>query len=594
MFGNKTYFDGFTWNMFPKANQISNTFTYEFWVKAEEEQLLDAERSLGNDGLIGKRYLVGPNFYPYGAAGCGISVGTNGISVYEHSVNHIPARLVYPYDFSSWQHVAIVSDNRKLRLYINGQHRKDEGADCVVDHLFPSLCLGGHQYGAFKGEVSEFRLWSTTRTEAELKANMRRKLNGMEKGIYFYRDVERGIVVQNEVVKNIAVSMIMPSHNRCPLNYFSLLCLDKQQFPLDQMEVVFLDDNSSDATATLYELINPGYSFIYVQSRKNMGRSKIRNMGARIAAGSTFIFIDAEMICSPDFVGNHVEHHLSGDRKVISGALKLKRIFTIIDPEFSLQQIDQLKECYSNHPVAGKLIDRFIEGDRTEVQLLPFDMMFDSTHLKKWNYSTPFYENILMNYGDKFENFHFPWMNLITNNASMTRRLFEEIGGFDENFLGFGWEDWELGYRAAQNGAIFIHDDSVINFHQDHSIPSDNISQARQNYLKFCEKYPEDKAVKLLALTMLPGPDPFNDLSEYLTEYNRLKAQYPQRFKAFYKYVDLAINLLPQRLLADDKEFTMDKFISKEEKAAVQKEVSIIRKMSTSPKLIELYKRLSK
>ncbi|MCM3748797.1 glycosyltransferase [Paenibacillus pasadenensis] len=581
-------FDGAEWIVFQKSCEIQNTFTYEFWVKAEEEQVLDLEKSAGNDGLTGKKYLVGPDLYPYGAAGCGISVGTNGIAIYEHSDNHIPARLVYPYHFSDWTHVAVVSDHKKLRLYINGRLVKEEGAACVIQHLHPSLCLGGHQYGTFKGQVSDFRLWSTVRTEYELKTSMLAKLNGDETGLYFYRDLHRGISVHQGKLKPIAVSIIMPSYNRCPLNHYALLSLNKQRFPLQQMEVIFLNDHSTDSTESLYRLLEPKYTFIYVHSLKNRGRAKIRNRGAKIAAGSTFIFIDADMICGPAFVKRHLAHHVQEDQKIVSGSLRMRRIYTIADREFSAEQIVQMKSSYSGHPIAPIHINRFIKEDHAQVQLLPLEMMFDPAHLNRWSSGIMNYESILSKYGSRFQQYQYPWMNLITNNVSMRRSFFEKLDGFDEHFQGFGWEDWELGYRAAGQGAAFIHDDSVINYHQEHPIAADTSLQAKRNYLKFHEKNPHDPAVKLLTLIMLPDPVGFTELSQYMTDYNNLKAAFPSRFKAFYSYMDSAIDALPERLKRENSNIPIQQSIQ------VSNELSIIQKKFAFPSVMEFYRRITR
>lgn len=597
MFDNKTlHFDGNELIRFQKTCDISNTFTYEFWVKAEEEQILDPERNVGADGLHGRKYVVGPDFYPVGAAGCGISVGTNGISVYEHCVNHLPARLVFPHDFSDWQHVAVVSDNKKLQLYINGHWIKEEGAVCKVDQLFPSLGLGGHFYGMFKGDVREFRLWSSARTGDEINAYLFSSLNGEEKDLYFYRDPDRGISVNYGIKRDLAVSVIIPSHNRYPLNHFSLLSLDRQHFPPQQMEVVFVDDASSDSTASVYEIVNPGYSLICVQLKSNRGRSKVRNLGASIAVGRTLIFVDAEMICDPEFISAHANHHLKGERNVVSGAMRSRRIYTVADPNYSPDQITNMKESYSGHPIAAPLIDRFIQGDRTPVQLLPFEMMFDPAHLQRWSFGNSYFENILSTYGTRFKHFQYSWINMITNNVSLTKRFFEEVGGFDGHFEGFGWEDWELGYRAAQKGAIFIHDDALINYHQEHPILPDNSMQSRQNYLKFCEKYPDDIEIKLLVLTMLPDWVTLPEINAYLSEIKQIRAIYSRRFKTFNQYVDTALNQLLDRL-QDHGEISLPvaaSVLSDVEESAVKDELFSIETLASFPRLLELHERLSR
>ncbi|MNC45308.1 Hyaluronan synthase [compost metagenome] len=185
---------------------------------------------------------------------------------------------------------------------------------------------------------------------------------------------------------------------------------------------------------------------------------------------------------------------------------------------------------------------------------------------------------------------------MITNNVSLTKRFFEETGGFDGRFEGFGWEDWEFGYRAAQHGAIFIHDDAVVNFHQEHPILPENRFESRRNFLRFCEKYYGELEIKLLALIMMPDFVTLPEINGYLTEYNSIRAIYPKRFRAFYHYVDTAVNMLLQRLW-DMEEMTLPvagSVLSAEEDMDVQADLSVIRELASFPKLVELYERLSK
>lgn len=46
-----------------------------------------------------------------------------------------------------------------------------------------------------------------------------------------------------------------------------------------------------------------------------------------------------------------------------------------------------------------------------------------------------------------------------------SRSLFEDVGGFDERFVGYGGEDWDLGYRAWNNGALLVHEPTAVAWH---------------------------------------------------------------------------------------------------------------------------------
>lgn len=45
------------------------------------------------------------------------------------------------------------------------------------------------------------------------------------------------------------------------------------------------------------------------------------------------------------------------------------------------------------------------------------------------------------------------------------RSLFDDLGGFDERFVGYGGEDWDLAYRAWNAGAVLVHERAAVAWH---------------------------------------------------------------------------------------------------------------------------------
>jgi GT2 family glycosyltransferase len=45
------------------------------------------------------------------------------------------------------------------------------------------------------------------------------------------------------------------------------------------------------------------------------------------------------------------------------------------------------------------------------------------------------------------------------------RSLFDDLGGFDERYVGYGGEDWDLGYRAWNAGAVLVHEREAVAWH---------------------------------------------------------------------------------------------------------------------------------
>ncbi len=47
--------------------------------------------------------------------------------------------------------------------------------------------------------------------------------------------------------------------------------------------------------------------------------------------------------------------------------------------------------------------------------------------------------------------------NFIDTCALYRKRLWEEVGGYDEQIICMGWEDWDFWLRVACHGGVFVH-----------------------------------------------------------------------------------------------------------------------------------------
>ena len=167
---------------------IQDTFTMEFWVNPTATRASTPETNSGVYGAGSQRYAIAPLFYSIGdgwSSGAGVSVGTNGISVFEHSGGYLPSLLVYDTDLSNWTHIAIVYNNKTPSLYINGQFVKTGLTSNAIVH--PSALLGGvANYGYFQGSLDDVRIWNVARTQTEIQANLNKTLTGTETGLAAY------------------------------------------------------------------------------------------------------------------------------------------------------------------------------------------------------------------------------------------------------------------------------------------------------------------------------------------------------------------------------------------------------------------------
>jgi len=181
----------------PLFTNIQNTFTIEFWAKPEATHVIDKQSRRGIFPTPSKRFAITPVFGAmrsgdHSQAGVGVSVGRNGVSVYEHTIDHLAPTLVFPCELDDWTHIAVVYVNKRPMLYINGKFMKG-GLQSVKRILLCSGSFGGIEpYGFYVGSLKEIRIWNTNRTQNEIETNMNRELTGSEADLFGYWKLNEG------------------------------------------------------------------------------------------------------------------------------------------------------------------------------------------------------------------------------------------------------------------------------------------------------------------------------------------------------------------------------------------------------------------
>ena len=99
---------------------------------------------------------------------------------------------------------------------------------------------------------------------------------------------------------DILVSVIITTKNEEKNIENCLLSVTDQEFPKDRLEIIVVDNNSSDAT----KKIAAQYSDKVFD--KGPERSAQRNYGAEVASGRYMLYLDADMILSKTVVSECV------------------------------------------------------------------------------------------------------------------------------------------------------------------------------------------------------------------------------------------------------------------------------------------------
>ena len=199
------------------------------------------------------------------------------------------------------------------------------------------------------------------------------------------------------------ISVIIPTHNRLPCLLQCLDALAAQRFPLDRLQVIVVADGCSDGTETSLDEVDYPFA-LEVLSQPASGAAAARNRGAEAARALLLLFLDDDVIASPELVRAHVGVHSDQPGCVAVGPYLLN------EPRVG----DYL----------GEQLCRFWE--RT------FERMADPEHEA--------------DAGD-----------VLAGNLSLPAPLFTAVGGFNPAFPGCGVEDYEFGERLLQAGARVVY-----------------------------------------------------------------------------------------------------------------------------------------
>ncbi|GAA1766990.1 glycosyltransferase family 2 protein [Luedemannella helvata] len=228
------------------------------------------------------------------------------------------------------------------------------------------------------------------------------------------------------------LSVVIPTHNRAERLHHTLRALAGQRLPRDRFEVVIADDGSTDDTAAVVAAFEPDLTLRYARLDRDEADiaahgycvSGVRNAGARLAGAPLIVFLDCGVIAGPDLLAAHLAAHAGAGpaRSVLGYAFGTHKFRPFPD-------LAQLLRTRSPEEVAAA-IGAGPRGLDLRHDVLPADG--DLTGLAG------------------------PWILCWTLNMSVRATDFRAVGGFDENFRGWGYEDVELGYRLHRAGTRLV------------------------------------------------------------------------------------------------------------------------------------------
>lgn len=198
-------------------------------------------------------------------------------------------------------------------------------------------------------------------------------------------------------------------------------CLDSLQFcAKDFDEVIISDDGSSESTVNLVKKMISNYDFPIKhvwQPNEGFRVAAARNNGIRHADGNYLIFFDGDCMILSNTVKNHLRaakpsRFVAGSRKNLT----------------EKQSIEVL-----NSPISRQLLERLYQ------QLPNKEIVKEHRRYIK--------RTLLMRLGLKS-----PRKQSLGGHFSIHRKDIEHVNGYDENFVGWGGEDEDLGIRLVKAG----------------------------------------------------------------------------------------------------------------------------------------------
>lgn len=207
--------------------------------------------------------------------------------------------------------------------------------------------------------------------------------------------------------KSPEITVVIPTHNGGWVLRRTVEALRCQDAAPERFEIIIVDDGSTDGSADgLEETRGPVLARVLRQA--NRGRAAARNLGAAEARGRVLLFLDSDVWAAPGLVSAHLAHHSGGDRLGVQGR--------------SLTHPDSLTTVFMR---ATHLLPDLTVRNRNDLSPL----------------------------------------HVITRNFSVTKEAFHLVGGFDEGFVGYGWEDIDLGIRLRDAGVPLRYEPTALAYH---------------------------------------------------------------------------------------------------------------------------------
>jgi GT2 family glycosyltransferase len=211
-------------------------------------------------------------------------------------------------------------------------------------------------------------------------------------------------------VNTLKVSVIIPTHNRPDKLGVTFDSVRRQTVAATDYEIIVVDDGSSPPVSLMRTDPLPSCVVVRLEGEE---RSAARNAGAKVARGGLLVFVDDDMVVASDFLSVHLSAQSEWPEALVVGAVRLPDELLATPFGRFRQKLEQ----------NGIPLTRGLTGMR--------------------NFCT-------------------------ATNMSVSKRRFDEIGGFDPNIVSGEDQDFALRHTSRGGEIAFLPEADAL--HNDNAL----------------------------------------------------------------------------------------------------------------------------
>lgn len=245
------------------------------------------------------------------------------------------------------------------------------------------------------------------------------------------------------------VSVIIPYYHSKNTIRDVLTAIEQQNLSkenLKRVEVIISDDGSHDGIEEFVDPTKYTFELKVLLSEENTGRAGARNRGAQAAQNDILLFVDSDILLGKNCLLEHVA------RNVIAPDQLYTSLISRVDPEYVENVLRPHFNSSEGLPNPPEYIDEYrsyklIEAGK--IGIYPVEQDVEVEILKETDNFKSF------GFGRRMVLYDLPCM-FATYLVSLKKNIFEKIGGFSEEFKGWGLEDTFFGAVGITKGAKII------------------------------------------------------------------------------------------------------------------------------------------